>query len=453
MDLVYSPKRKRFTGNNSFAKLFGRNLKTVIKANYMTYSNLPKYPIPLLHNTVTKFMAFARPLQNDVEYSETVEVANKFLQSEKAHELQALLEKRGDEMSNWLTSWWIDETYLSKRNPLPLYSSTALLFPKFDYSNLDGQLEIAAKIIQSSLKYYLKIVKNELPQQKFDNSLLCMNQFRKIFGTTRIPETGKDNILYGCDKKSQPKHIIILRKGHIFRLPVFDGNGKALSIKQLINEMKMHIVPQSEEYNLNPIGVISSDQRDIWADIYAKLKEKNSDEIKIIEDSLFAICLDQKMTKSEYDDTDNQALQCFHGGGCHNNSINRWFDKTIQYIVGTDGHCGMTYDCSPSEVSIAATLMDFICHEIKNNDFDHNDASGTIKPTVPIRFSISETDKDYILQSKRNIDRIASDTDIKIFTFEHFGRDLIQKYNISPNSFIQIGMEIAYYRMYGKEAC
>uniref|UniRef100_A0A8R1XTM0 Carn_acyltransf domain-containing protein n=1 Tax=Onchocerca volvulus TaxID=6282 RepID=A0A8R1XTM0_ONCVO len=116
-----------------------------------------------------------------------------------------------------------------------------------------------------------------------------------------------------------------------------------------------------------------------------------------------------------------------------------------------DGHCSMTYDCTP-EVSIAATLMNFICHEIKNNDFNH-DASSTIQSTLPRRFSISETDKDYILQSKRNIDRIASDTDIKIFTFEHFGRDLIQKYNISPNRFIQIGMDIAYYRMYGKEAC
>lgn len=32
------------------------------------------------------------------------------------------------------------------------------MFPKFEYSGLDGQLETAAKIIQASLKFYIKII-------------------------------------------------------------------------------------------------------------------------------------------------------------------------------------------------------------------------------------------------------------------------------------------------------
>ncbi|VDN06651.1 unnamed protein product [Thelazia callipaeda] len=353
-----------------------------------------------------------------------------------------------------LTPWWIDEAYLSRRTPLPLYSSTALMFPKFEYSGLDGQLEIAAKIIQASLKYYIKIMKNEIPQEKHNDTLLCMNQFKKIFGTTRIPAPRKDQMVYGCDRDPQCKHIIVLRNGHIFCLPVFDATGKALSIKQLVHELKTQIVEKSEEYNLHPIGIVSSDERGVWADAYIKLKERNGDLVKMVEDSLFAICLDRKMAHIDgSSDVDVQAQQCIHGGGCHNNSSNRWFDKTVQFIVGIDGYCGMTYEHSPSEGPPAAALMDFIASEIKSDDFDHNDATGSIEPTSPIHFSIPDEKKELILDSKKNINHIASDTDVKVYTFDHFGKEFIKKLGISPDSFIQIAMQVAYYRIYGKLAC
>lgn len=55
-------------------------------------------------------------------------------------------------------------------------------------------------------------------------------------------------------------------------MPVFDSEGKALSIKQLVDELKRNVVPASEENNPNPVGVVSSNERGIWADLYAQLK-------------------------------------------------------------------------------------------------------------------------------------------------------------------------------------
>uniref|UniRef100_A0A183ESB1 Carn_acyltransf domain-containing protein n=1 Tax=Gongylonema pulchrum TaxID=637853 RepID=A0A183ESB1_9BILA len=48
---------------------------------------------------------------------------------------------------------------------------------------------------------------------------------------------------------------------------------------------------------------------------------------------------------------------------------------------------------------------------------------------------------------------LASDTDVKVYTFDHFGKEFIKRHGISPDSFIQIGLQIAYYRIYGKHAC
>lgn len=432
-----------------------RGLKFVASAaEDITSGHLPRLPVPSLHHTVTKFTAFARPLQSDVEFANTLTTANDFMKSEEAEKLHHLLEERAHNMVNWLTPWWLEEEFLSKRIPLPVSSSPAMTLPKINYSGVEGQAEAAAKIIQAALKFYIKIVNNELPRERLGESLLCMNMYRRMFGTTRVPAHGKDVLMYGSERNPQPTHIIVLRKGHIFRLPVFDSDGKVLSIGQLKNEIMTNIIPKSDDCNRHPIAVVSSDERGIWADVYGKLREKNMDRIHTIEDSLFAVCLDQKMTHIDgSNDIDIQTIQCLHGGGCHNNSINRWFDKTLQFIVGMDGYCGLTLEQSPTEGLLAVNLVDFICDEMKHEKFDTKDAAGSFEPAKGLSFSVPDDLNDVITQSKANIDRLAADTDVKVFTFDHFGKDFIKSHGISPDSFLQIGMQVAYFRIYGKLAC
>jgi hypothetical protein len=43
------------------------------------------------------------------------------------------------------------------------------------------------------------------------------------------------------------------------------------------------------------------------------------------------------------------AFQMLHGCNSQNNSGNRWFDKTMQFIISEDGLCGLNYEHSPSE--------------------------------------------------------------------------------------------------------
>lgn len=55
-------------------------------------------------------------------------------------------------------------------------------------------------------------------------------------------------------------------------MPVFDSKGEMLSIGQLKNEMMKYVVPESENSDPHPVAVVSSDERGIWADVYARLK-------------------------------------------------------------------------------------------------------------------------------------------------------------------------------------
>uniref|UniRef100_A0A0M3K2Q8 Carn_acyltransf domain-containing protein n=1 Tax=Anisakis simplex TaxID=6269 RepID=A0A0M3K2Q8_ANISI len=328
-----------------------------------------------------------------------LQVANTFMHSREADILQDYLESRAAKMDNWviifsdliilevalrgevalfvimirrksfkliqLTPWWIDKAYLESRTPLPIVSNPGVSFPKWNYCDLDGQIDAAAKVAQSALIFYKMIQNNKLPQEKMGDELLDMGQYKNLFGTTRIPSLNKDKIKYGYQCETPSEHFIVMRNGHIFRIPAFDSNGNVLSLDQLKNEIKSCVIPSSEIVNEHPLGVVTAEHRDKWADLYSKLQDSNLESLKSVEDSLFVLCIDKKM-----DDivgvtpADLQSLECLHGGGCNNNSHNRWFDKTLQFIIGTDGYCGVNYEHTPVEGPAVASLMEFICDQL-----------------------------------------------------------------------------------------
>lgn len=51
-----------------------------------------------------------------------------------------------------------------------------------------------------------------------------------------------------------------------------------------------------------------------------------------------------------------------HGQGSKLNTPNRWFDKTMQFIIGADGAVGLCYEHSPSE---GIAVVDLIEHLLK----------------------------------------------------------------------------------------
>ena len=54
------------------------------------------------------------------------------------------------------------------------------------------------------------------------------------------------------------------------------------------------------------------------------------------------------------------AHQMLHGGNSENNSGNRWFDKTMQFIISEDGNCGITYEHSPAEGIVVIELSEHL---------------------------------------------------------------------------------------------
>uniref|UniRef100_A0A158P805 Carn_acyltransf domain-containing protein n=1 Tax=Angiostrongylus cantonensis TaxID=6313 RepID=A0A158P805_ANGCA len=404
-----------------------------------TPKTLPKLPVPDPKNTLKHFLNFAEALQTRKDFEETKSVVNDFVEKELPT-LQKLLEERAAKLNNWLTPWWLNVAYLEARAPLPVVTSPGLIFPHFPCTGKGFQSEYAAKVTQAAVEFHLKVLRGELPQDMFGKTPFDMSQYMFIFGTTRIPKKGCDKIRYGFANENQQRHIIVLHNGHVTLITMFNS-----------------IIKRSPERLSHSVGIISSDNRDLWSEVYEQLKAHptNSVNLSCIEDALFAVCLDQEFKPSEgYQEKDEMARQCLHGGGVKSNACNRWYDKTLQFLIGKNGFVGINYEHTPAEGPPIATMADFICDKIFANDFKDDFTTPEVQ-VQRLDFELNDSQKAQIRKSEKQLDcfillafRVADDLDVAVHTFTRFGKNFPKSVGISPDSFIQMAFQLAFYRIH-----
>ncbi|VDO65766.1 unnamed protein product [Heligmosomoides polygyrus] len=392
---------------------------------------MPKMPVPDPKTTLQHFLEFAEPLQTKKEFEHTKQAVNNFAQKELPA-LQKLLEQRASKLNNWLTPWWLNVAYLASRSPLPIITSPG---------NFLLKSECESRMIYSSRFSSKTSFRNELPQDMAGKTPFDMSQYKFMFGTTRIPKKGCDELRYGYTNENQPKHIIVMHNGHLFSMPVLNSAAQPLSLSAL-SDLLNDIIKRSPERQPHSIGIISSDKRDRWAEVYEQLKANptNSSHLSCVEDALFVVCLDQETEpETGYTEKDEQARQCLHGGGSMNNSCNRWFDKTLQFIIGKSGECGITYEHTPAEGPPVASMMDYICDKLS-----------VWQPLTieSFHFDLNDNHIAQIQKSSKKMDRAADDLDVVVYSFKRYGKNFPKSVKISPDSYIQMAFQLAFYKIH-----
>ncbi|CAH1109108.1 unnamed protein product [Psylliodes chrysocephalus] len=424
-----TPAMSTFAGK----KLFQNSLK------------LPSLPVPSLNQTIEKYVKTVTPFLTESELLNTKKLLKEFSdEGGTGKKLQKLLVERAHQHENWLDEWWLHTAYLEYRDPVVVFSSPGLVFPFEEFSNESDRLKYTARLILAAVQYYLNIWSEKLPLDKMGKDPLDMNQYKKIFGTCRIPQLKRDALEFNPESK----HIIIARNNNFFRLDILNKNGELPSENELIDELSI-IITKSEDPGPS-IGVLTSENRDTWSQAYAELIKDsvNKKSVEEIQKSLFLVALDNPMHIQNDSRRSMASKQFIHGGGSRVNSANRWFDKTIQFIVGEDGTVGLTYEHSPSEGQPIAVMTDFLIDYIKNNG--SKDLHDTKIETEPrkLEFNISDSLQKYIQQANVNIDKLADNLDLDAFQFTSFGKEFVKSQKMSPDSYIQIAMQYAFYRIH-----
>lgn len=67
-----------------------------------------------------------------------------------------------------------------------------------------------------------------------------------------------------------------------------------------------------------------------------------------------------------------------------------------------------------------------------------------------LQWKINKDTETDIKEAIENIDRLIKDLDLFILRFKSFGREFPKSQNMSPDSFIQLALQLTYYKIHGK---
>lgn len=433
--------------NANFTKMSSIQPKKMKGRMFSVQTALPKYPVAPLEQTLQRYLKSMEPLLTEEEYRHTEKLCREF-QNGVGKTLQAKLMERAEKHTNWLSEWWKSVAYLGFRESCVINSNPGVLFPKANYSDVEGQIAYASRLIAGLLDYKVMIDDETLPVEHLGKNPLCMMQYFQVLSACRIPCPKHDDwVCFPPDKPGAPKHITVIFNNNIFEVLVYGGDGKPLTTSQ-IREQLSEVVKQGATPGA-PLGLFTMEHRDRWADTYNRMiKDKTTKaSLESIQRSIIVLCLDQS-NNTMSDPYTISGHQMLHGRGSGYHSGNRWFDKTIQFIVGADGYSGLNYEHTTAEGPPIIHVMDH-CLKYISSGKDWSPASD-VKPPTKLQFSLTPEVNNSLTLAKENADRMTSDLDLKVFIFDDFGKDFPKSQKVSPDSFIQNAIQLAYYRHHKK---
>ncbi|XP_019718380.1 carnitine O-acetyltransferase [Hippocampus comes] len=410
---------------------------------------LPKLPVPPLKQTCDNYLAALEPIVSEEELEHTRKLVEEFLKGGVGERLQKGLERRARKTENWLSEWWMQSAYLDCRMPVAVYTSPGVVLPRMHFHDRQGQMRFAAKLIAGVLEFKKMIDSETLPVEYLSKKPLCMDQYYQILSSCRIPGPKRDTVVNYAIGKTPSTHVTVVHNFQFFILDVYNSDGTPLTVDQIYMQLQK-IWNTSLQTNKEPVGILTSQHRNTWGKAYNNLiKDKtNKESVRAIQKSIFTVCLDAPMPRvSDELYKSRVAAQMLHGGGTRWNSGNRWFDKTLQFIVGEDGTCGLVYEHAPSEGPPIVFLIDYVVKYMQKTEVVRSPMVPLMMPQK-LRFNITPEVKRDIEKAKQNMNIMVHDLDVNVLMFSYFGKNVPKQNNLSPDAFIQMALQLAYFRMY-----
>lgn len=474
---------------------------------------LPRLPIPPLEDTLKRYLARLEPLQDSRSYEKTKRAVAESEQSLRIidHELRKYDEHlaQREPMSSYIEQFWFDsyleydESVVLNLNPYfqladdPTMNNVPKVSSRFSHFN--RQVKRTSKLVVSMLKFVKAIRTGTLPTDNVRGKSMTMDQYGKLFGSSRLPPSLNDSTLSSCHLQTDPTshHVVIMYKSQFYWFDVLDINNEPIFQQPEELEWNLYsIIMDSEQNSLDqnlqnscPMGVFTTENRRVWSNVrdYISKSEDQTNwrNLKIIDSALFIICLDDSDLQDERDwiksmicgtskidlnDKDEDKTKPSLGlqtGTC----TNRWYDK-LQLIVDRGGRAGINFEHTGVDGhTVLRMTMDIYTDSIVNfaqgitrnvpkvfeDDDDDRRANRSTKQanliTIPRKLEWSVDS--FILSSMHFAETRASDLisqiEFEYLDFKQFGAAHIKnQFKCSPDAFLQMCFQTAYYALYGK---
>ncbi|KAF5300477.1 hypothetical protein FQA39_LY02276 [Lamprigera yunnana] len=467
--------------SSEFNSTFVKNSGSKYNLNNNTYDNknvvLPKLPVPALEETLAKYEKTMRPLLDEAGRQRLKGIVEKFGgQGGIGPRLQLYLLERQQKLDNWAYKYWLNDMYLANQAPLPINSNPAMVLPPRKFTTVLDVARFTARILDSALSHKAILNRCALPIERATSrepgQPLCMSQYYRLLGVCRIPGRTIDTQYIPPRPKlgeHPAEHVIIICRSQFYCVPVQANDRDRLNEDELCAQLLYILDDAPCLVSPPPIGLLTGWKRNKWCEARDTLRkdEKNCRNLDLIEKCLLIVCLDEPLptifnlrtqkgaqghTARGRDET-NIALQMLHGGGSIYNSGNRWFDKTLQFIVSGDGACGLCNEHSAAEgVAVIQLLEKLIKHveTLPNNSEVPSSLGSHLPPPEKLEWNLELEDHKKIEEAALDLDNLIKDLDFQIYRFDGYGKEFIKSCHFSPDVFIQLALQLTYYKLNGK---
>ncbi|KAF7294546.1 Carn-acyltransf domain-containing protein [Mycena indigotica] len=458
------------------------------KSTFSGQAALPKLPIPPLDDTCRRYLTALKALQNDHEHQLTQAAVKQFLEKGgEGEKIQEVLIKWAEKKDSYIEEFWY-ESYLSHTDPVVLALNPFFVLENDPTPDRGSQLPRAAALIVSSLGFIHDLRAELLEPDNVRGVPLDMDQYKRLFGTARIPTER------GCKMHVNPdsRHLVVLRRGQFYWFDVLDEENRPLLTEREVIRNLQAIVTDADkthrsEVARSAIGVLSTENRKEWSRLRARLSTDSSNAscLDIVDNALFIVCLDDTAPADLAELCANFLCGTYglDSGIQIGTCTNRWYDK-LQIIVCADGAAGINFehtgvdghtvlrfaaDIFTEGLMLLARSINPSAPTLFHASLSPHARSYKVKPKTngvspppPEKIDTSPKKLEWKLSSELRVGIRFAETrlsdlicqnDCQALEFRTYGKNFITSHGFSPDAFVQMAFQAAYFGLYGRIEC
>ncbi|MFI7666966.1 choline/carnitine O-acyltransferase [Nocardia sp. NPDC049526] len=414
--------------------------------------HLPRVPLPTLEDSGERLLQWCAPLLTADEFATTeAAVADLLRPDGPGRKLHAALAEYDATpgVGSWLDLFW-PSRYLGRRDRIALNANFFFLFrddTALAASTGASQVERAAGIITAAVDYKLALDIEAIPPVTQRGQQLSMWQNKYLFSETRIPGETQDSVRVPYSDEwpgpSAARHIVVFFHGSMFRMEVIGSDGVPYSLEDLADGLRAVLKAGARSARTDTaVGHLTTKARAEWAVSRQGLltEPANVAALDTIETALFGLCLEDFTPRDELQACDHLL---------HGDSANRWFDKSVSFIVFADGQAGINIEHCGLD---GTTILSFVDTLLQTSAAEHAERAGAhpqgLPPVEPIEFVLDPAQRADIAAAGAAFARYAAENATATVSFE-FGTARAKQLGISPDAFAQLSYQLAHRRSKG----
>ncbi|XP_037910249.1 peroxisomal carnitine O-octanoyltransferase [Hermetia illucens] len=415
---------------------------------------LPPLPLPKLEDTLERYYETLKPFGTKEELANSRRIIDEF-KNGIGKKLHQIIEDKTKKEKNWVEKWWEDYGYFFLRVPLYPYTVMVTALPLQCVGIQETPeycLKGAARLIYHTMEFWDLMYHENLRQQSSPDGSIrySMTLYRRFFCSSRLPGDPLDTVETHFKTLAEgggPTHGLIIGKGRIFIFDCLDSNGNLQSPQSILQILQIIRGAIDSDKLGDCVPVLTCDDRTSWAKNRQRLQElspHNKDLLKVVESSVVAIYLDEHLP-GDYSESSQLTL----AGDFHS----KWGDRTSVMIVYPNGHIGFIGEHSAYDGTCSMNFMFFaLLSLLECGEPDWSETPKTITVPIEQRFDLDDHLTHEIQRVLKDCDERSREVIVSCEVFTDFGRSAIKECQFHPDAFVQVVLQLAYYKMHGEIA-